>query len=87
MCAAQALGVAFRVDDAGVERLRGMKMDIEKDSGEKHHVLPVPAVFVVDADGTIHFSYANPNYKVRLDPQLLLAAVRTPMPQIDLKKR
>ncbi|MCC7108765.1 MAG: AhpC/TSA family protein [Deltaproteobacteria bacterium] len=86
MCAAQAFGVAFKVDDATIERYRAMKLDLEGDSGEKHHLLPVPSVFVVDPDGTIRFSYVNPNYKVRLDPQLLLAAARSPAWSVPLKK-
>lgn len=38
--------------------------------------LPVPAVYVVDGEGKIHFQYVNPNYVVRLDPDVLLAAAR-----------
>lgn len=86
MCAAQAFGVAFKVDDVTIERYRAMKLDLEGDSGEKHHLLPVPSVFVLDPDGTIRFSYVNPNYKVRLDPQLLLAAARSPAWSVPLKK-
>ncbi|WP_417349477.1 peroxiredoxin-like family protein [Ferrimonas sp.] len=37
-------------------------------------VLPVPAVYLVDADGLVHFSYLNPNYKVRVAPELILTA-------------
>jgi hypothetical protein len=33
-------------------------------------------VFLVGRDGTIHFSYVNPNYQVRLAPEVLLAAAR-----------
>ena len=45
--AAQAFGVAFHVDDETVARLKDrFKMDIEADSGETHHILPVPAVFI-----------------------------------------
>ena len=38
--------------------------------------LPVPAVYVIDQEGTVHFQYVNPNYVVRLDPEVLLAAAR-----------
>jgi peroxiredoxin len=38
--------------------------------------LPVPAVYLVDPSGTVEFQYVNPNYRVRLDPELLLAAAR-----------
>ncbi len=38
--------------------------------------LPVPAVFVVGADGVIRFQYVNPDYRVRLDPDVMMAAAR-----------
>ncbi|RXF01162.1 AhpC/TSA family protein, partial [Pseudoalteromonas sp. PS5] len=44
--------------------------------GKDKVALPVPAVFVIDKKGLIQFQYANPNYKVRLDESVLLAAVK-----------
>jgi len=77
MNAARAFGIAFQVDAATVAKYRDeYEIDLEADSGEKHHQLPVPAAFVVDTDGVIAFSYVNPDYKQRIDPQLLLAAAR-----------
>ncbi len=71
-----AFGLAFRVPAADRERLKGMKMDIDDASGRQHHLLPVPAVYVVDAEGVVRFVYANPDYKSRLAPEVLLAAVQ-----------
>lgn len=42
----------------------------------KKKPLPVPAVFAVGGDGKILFQYVNPNYKVRPQIDLLLAAAR-----------
>ena len=36
----------------------------------------MPATFVIGRDGTVVFSYANPNYKVRLDGEVLLTVAR-----------
>lgn len=47
-------------------------MNLEEASGEKHHILPVPAVFIVDDNSVIQFEYVNPNYKVRLNSEILL---------------
>ena len=44
--------------------------------GSERFVLPVPAAFVVDTSGLIKFQYVNPNYKVRVEPQLLYYAAR-----------
>lgn len=38
--------------------------------------LPVPAVFIVDRKGQIKFQYVNPDFRVRLDPDVLLAAAK-----------
>jgi peroxiredoxin len=46
-------------------------------SGNPPRLLPVPAVFLIRSDGSIGFTYANPNYEVRLQPEILLAAART----------
>ena len=76
MKAAIGFGVAFQADDATVEQLEDYGIDLEKASGEKHHQLPVPSVFLVGESGRIEFQYVNPDYKVRLDPDVLLAAAR-----------
>lgn len=76
MHAARAFGIAFRVDDATVQQYKKFNIDLEATSGATHHELPVPAIFIVDRDGTIRFAYWNPDYKVRLNGEELLAAAR-----------
>lgn len=73
--AARAFGIAFQLDAETVARYRSAGIDLEEASGETHHALPVPSVFVVDADGVIRFTHSNPDYKVRLAPEKLLAAL------------
>lgn len=80
MQAALAFGIAFRVDDATIEKYKGYNIDLEAASGEIHHLLPVPSVFLVGTDGKIAFSHANPNYEVRLAPEVLLAAAKAALP-------
>ncbi len=53
--------------------LEKYNIDLEKASGEKHHNLPVPAVFIVDASGNVKFSYTNPDHTSRLSNDDLLA--------------
>lgn len=75
--AAQAFGIAFKVEDALVKKYKeSYKIDLEAASGREHHLLPHPAVFVVDQKGKVQFSYVNPDYKIRLEPEQILAAVR-----------
>jgi peroxiredoxin len=74
--AAKAFRVAFRVDDATVEQYKGFGIDLEATQGNTQHILPVPAVFVVDAGGVVQFAHFNPDYKTRLSADELLAAAR-----------
>ena len=66
--------LAFRVNDEMVERYKTYDIDLEAASGESHHVLPVPSTFIIASDGMIRFQYTNPDYAVRLHPDVLLAA-------------
>lgn len=72
--AARALGIAFRASDATISSREKRGQDIEGSSMRNHGVLPVPAVFVIDRNGKLTFSFAEPNYKVRLPADELLAA-------------
>lgn len=75
MAAAKALGIAFKVEEETVALYKDKYgIDLEGDSGQTHHLLPVPSVFVAGADGVISFSYVNPNYRVPLSADVLLAA-------------
>ncbi|SMF00352.1 redoxin domain-containing protein [Pseudobacteriovorax antillogorgiicola] len=41
------------------------QIDLEAASGKRHHIVPIPAVYVVGKDGKIVYAYANQDYKVR----------------------
>lgn len=75
MQAAKAFGITFKVADELVAKYKNeYQIDIETASGKTHHVLPHPAVFVVDTGGVVRFAYINKDYKVRLDPDKILEA-------------
>ncbi|MFY0653704.1 MAG: AhpC/TSA family protein [Cyclobacteriaceae bacterium] len=40
----------------------------------KNRTLPIPSVYIVDADGKVKFNYINPNFRVRIEPELLMKA-------------
>lgn len=76
MSGARALGIAFQVDDQTLAQYKKFGIDLEAASGETHHQLPVPAVFVIGTDGKIRFEHVDPDYKSRLDPEVLLAMAK-----------
>lgn len=75
--ATKRFGIAFRVDDQTFTMYRDrFKIDLEKSSGETHHILPVPSVFLIDGKKQIRFAYSNPDYKVRLKSAEIFAAAK-----------
>jgi len=76
MNAAQAFGIAFRLDDETFERYVGFGNNLNERSGDDHQALPAPATFIIGTDGKVQFGYVNPDYSVRLAPDVLLAAAR-----------
>lgn len=71
--AAIALGIAFEAPASTIERRTQKGDDIEGSSMRRHGILPVPAVFAIDTAGKVAFAYANPDYKIRLPADELLA--------------
>jgi len=72
--AAIALGIAFKTPDSMATRFKENGMDIDGSSITKHQALPVPAVYVIDKDGMITYSFVEADYKVRLPADDLLTA-------------
>lgn len=76
--AIRAFGLAFQVDESLVNKYkRTYGIDIEADSGETHHLLPVPAYFLVDSSGVILDSHFDPDYKSRVKSTQVLTQVKT----------
>ena len=68
--AMKAFGLAFQAEGERFQKL------LASSSGETHHLIPVPAVYIVDETRKVRFQYVNPDFKVRIDPQTVLAAAR-----------
>jgi len=69
-----AMGLAFELDDATVEKYHEYKIPLRSPPGSSASVLPVPAVYLLDAAGQVTFAHSDPDYKVRLDSEALLKA-------------
>jgi peroxiredoxin len=76
--AMKKFGVAYRLDDTTVTNYKQKyNVDLERSSGQTHHILPVPAVFILDRTGKIVFVHADPDYKMRMKGAEVLAAAKT----------
>lgn len=73
---AAEFGLVWHVSDEMVKRYLGYGIDLEKDSGQVHHNLPVPAAYLIGTDGKVDFAYVNPDHTTRVSSDVLLAAAR-----------
>jgi peroxiredoxin len=75
--AINAFGIGWKVNDELYKKYKdSYGMDTEWWSGSKHHVLPVPAVFIVKG-GEIQYQHIDPKYSKRIDPHLLLSLLKS----------
>jgi peroxiredoxin len=70
-----AFQVLQGVDEDTLAALREKGMDLEAASGRRHHMIAVPALFLVDETGTVRFAHADRDYETRPDISLLLARI------------
>lgn len=76
----QAFGLAFFASEKTTKRYVA-KLDLKNplktnSQGQQRLVLPAPAVYMINEKGLVTFSYVNPNFRVRLDPQVLISAAK-----------
>lgn len=66
---AKSIGIAFQAPEKYADHLS------KHSDGKNSGFLPVPSVFVLDQSGKILFEHIDPNYKSRLEADLLLAVL------------
>ncbi len=74
--ASLAFGLAFRVPARTLEKYRENDLYLRERSGQPHGLLPVPAAYVIDANGIVRYAHWNPDYKQRVDAEKLLEAAK-----------
>ena len=73
---ARSYGLVYALGDGDRELHSGVGIDLTVFNGEDSWELPAPAVFVVDADGTIRYASVAGDYRWRVGPDEVLAALR-----------
>lgn len=79
LTAAQQFGIVFKIDENTAKAFKNYGLDLEKLYGRAQPLMPVPAVFVINANGRIAFQYVNPDYSQRLAPEVLRAVLQSGM--------
>lgn len=75
LAVARAFGLVFGVDGETVKTYKQYGIDLVGLYGKQAPEMPVPAVYLIGRDGKVLFNYVNPDYRVRLEPAVLKAAM------------
>jgi peroxiredoxin len=70
-----AFHVANHVDDATLAKMKGFGVDLEKASGQMHHTIAIPALFLIDKQGVIRWAHDDPTFTVRPSTEQILGAI------------
>lgn len=74
---AMSLGLAIYVGDKMKRMMVGSGWDPSVSQGTDNWVLPIPATFIVGTDGIIYGRFVDPDYRVRMAIEDMLAALRS----------
>ncbi|MCM2679010.1 peroxiredoxin-like family protein [Echinimonas agarilytica] len=75
--ATTAFGLGFFLSDKVATMYRNnIQTEFVTRGDEKRIVLPVPAAYVFNTQGIVQFQYVNPNYKARVEPEVLKLAAK-----------
>jgi peroxiredoxin len=72
LSAAHAFGLAFQMPPELVDLYRSVGHDLPTRNGNGQWVLPVPATFAFDSQGTVIYRHVEADYRLRAEPQAVL---------------
>lgn len=70
-----AFHVVNKVDEAQLTKLKSYGVDLEAYSGQSHHEIAIPSLFVIDKTGTVRWAHSDPDYTMRPSIAQILAAI------------
>jgi len=73
---ARDFGLVVKVPESFRQLLSGIDVDLEAENGDDLYELPVPATYVVDDAGLIHYAFADPDFIRRADPIDIIHVLR-----------
>jgi peroxiredoxin len=74
---AMALGLAIYVGDEMKRMMVSSGWDPSVSQGTENWMLPIPATFIVGTDGIVHARFVDPDYRMRMAVEDMLAALRS----------
>ena len=73
---ARRYGLVFTQSDAATATSRGLGIELSDFNGDDSNTLPAASTFVIGQDGTIRFASISGDYRWRIGPDEVLAALR-----------
>lgn len=68
--------VAFNVDERTVNRYKMAGIDLLTNNGQKTAMLPVPAVYIINKEGTVTYRFFDENYRNRVSVNEIAKNIR-----------
>lgn len=72
---ATLLGLAFPISEDLHRRYGEAGLDLGAIFGNAGRILPITATFVIDTHGVVRFAHAHPDFRIRADPNIVIAVV------------
>ncbi|MDR2284219.1 MAG: AhpC/TSA family protein [Sphingobacterium sp.] len=69
---AKEIGINFGLQEYVIPTYQGLGIDLSIYNGNSNNELPMPAVFLLDTDGTILYKFVEENYMQRVDIEELI---------------
>ena len=73
---AKQFHLVFKVDKDVVDLYKRNGFELEKQQGNSHYELPIPATYVINQKGIIVLSHVDPIYQHRMEPTLALQKIK-----------
>lgn len=74
---AKAYGVAYKVEDNLLRRYKMSGIDLLANNHQKNEAyLPVPAVYIINKEGSVTYRYFNENYRKRVSVKEILNNIK-----------
>ena len=70
-----AFHVVNKVDEPTLKKLNSFGIDLEHYSGQSHHEIAIPSLFLIDKTGKVRWAHSDPDFKVRPSTAQILAAI------------
>ncbi len=72
---AKQLGISFKLQEYAVPTYKTIGINLNEFNQDDENTLPVPAVFVIDTDGSIIYKFVDSDYRNRLDIDELIQSL------------